>query len=400
MGDRPWLTLIGIGEDGLDGLTDASRKALNSADVIMAPDRHLGLIDQIGIPKIPWPVPFSDGIAKLLELKGRKVVVLASGDPFWFGAGSVLAQHLDHAEWQAFPGLSCFAMMANRLGWPLEKTTCLGLHAKPLSSLRPYLHHRRRLIVTLRDGDAVAGLARYLQESGFGQSQIHIGQSLGGGNERVETQTADTYEGPFVHPLCAAIDLCGDSGDRDLPLASGLPDDLFTHDGQLTKRPIRALALSALAPRYGEVLWDIGGGSGSIAIEWLLSDPSLQAMCFEQNETRADTIKENAHKLGVDRLKVFTGCAPAVLEGVEFPDVVFIGGGLNQELLTYLRTSLPAGTRLVAHAVTLESEAILASCQSDMGGTLMRIDLAHSQPIGRKRGWKSSYPVVQWSAML
>lgn len=397
MRDFPWLTVIGMGEDGLEGLTEASRKALFEADIVMAPKRHLEMIGSIDIAKIEWPVPFADGIPQLLDLKGQNVAVLASGDPFWFGSGSVLTRHLDTSEWRAFPATSCFSVMANRLGWRLETTACLGLHAKPMSRLRPYLSNGRRIIVTLRDGDAVENLTEYLCQQGFDESKIHIGQSLGGESECVSAHIVKDCTGQFAHPLCAAIDVVGSGG---LPVASGLPDGVFDHDGQITKRPMRALAMSALAPKYGELLWDIGGGSGSISIEWLLSDISLRAICIERDMGRADTIRDNARGLGVEHLNVVTGAAPNVLDGLETPNAVFIGGGLSKSLLEKLRDVLPKGTRLVAHAVTLESESVLAAAQAEIGGSLMRIELAESNPIGRLRGWKSSYPVVQWSAVL
>lgn len=343
MCDRPWLSFVGIGEDGLEGLGEASRKAIEAADVVMAPSRHLELVQDVDVTKVTWPVPFSDGIPVLLGLKGQNVVLLVSGDPFWFGAGSVVTKYLCEDEWQAYPNLSCFSLMANRVGWALEKTVCLGLHAVPVTRLRPYLSNGKRLIVTLRDGNAVSGLVDFLDQAGFGGSKIHIGQSLGSQHECISTHFVHACEGRFKHPLCAAIDLNGPAG---LPLASGLADDLFYHDGQITKRPMRALALSALAPRHGELLWDIGGGSGSIAIEWLLRHESMRAICVEKNPVRSKNIAENACHLGVDRLEIVTGSAPDALVDLEKPDVVFIGGGLSVVLLERLKTILPIGTRI------------------------------------------------------
>ena len=398
MAKGPWLTIIGFGEDGLDGLPAASLDALNCAELVMGPVRHLSLLGDVPQQTIDWPVPFSDGLEILRSLRGRRVVVLASGDPFWYGAGSVLARDFDPIEWVALPGLSCFSIAAARLGWPLDTTPCLGLHAAPLSRLRPYLARGTRLIVTLRDGAAFDDLHAYLTQLGFGDSILHVMEALAGPRERISKFKAD--EAPntdFAHPVCVAIDVQG--AGESLPKTSGRSDAWFAHDGQITKRPVRALTLSALAPRHGEHLWDIGGGSGSIAIEWLLADPSLHATCIEADPARADRITKNAVGLGVDRLHLAIGVAPKVLDDLEHPDVVFVGGGLSNEMLAYLTTLRP-GTRIVANAVTLEAEALLASAQAIHGGDLLRIELAQNVPLGRKRGWKSSYPIVQWSVTL
>ncbi|MGY3439877.1 precorrin-6y C5,15-methyltransferase (decarboxylating) subunit CbiE [Marinovum sp. KMM 9879] len=399
MSKAPWLTIIGLGEDGQNGLTTASLAALKAADIVMGPPRHLSLLGDLGVETIAWPVPFSDGIERLLALRGRRVAVLASGDPFWFGAGSVLARHLTPEEWQAFPGQSCFALAANRLGWPLETLTCTGLHAAPLTRLRPHLAPGTRIITTLRDGDGPQALAAYLVAQGFGDSTLHILQALGGPRETHTGIAASDLsdEASFTHPLCVAIDVAGTG--RAMALSSGQSDDWFDNDGQITKRPVRALTLSALAPRFGDHLWDIGGGSGSIAIEWLLSGRSLHATSIEADPTRAARITANAAKLGVDHLQVVTGRAPDALQGLRRPDAVFVGGGLSADLLDHLQTAAK-GARLVVNAVTLESEALVTQAQRTIGGDLLRVELAQAQPLGTLRGWKSAYPIVQWSFTL
>lgn len=398
MSDLPWLSIIGLGEDGIEGLSPASLAALNAAEIVMGPPRHLSMLPAGPWTRIEWPVPFQDGIPRLLELRGQRVVVLASGDPFWFGAGSTLARHLDAGEWQAFPAPSTFSRVAARLGWALDQVICLGLHAAPLTRLQPHLAAGARIIVLLRDGTAVSELAQFVLDAGFGTSQFVVCEAIGGPRERVRALTLDTaLRETFAHPVCAALDVSGDG--ITVPLASGRPDALFDHDGQITKHPIRALTLSALSPKPGEHLWDIGGGSGSIAIEWLLAHPSMQATSIEAQEDRAARIESNAMKLGVDRLRVIEGRAPAALDALEIPDAVFIGGGISDELLSAL-TRLRAGTRLVANAVTLEAEALLTDAQAKRGGALMRIDIAQAEPLGSKRVWKASYPIVQWSVTL
>ncbi len=378
-----------------------------------------------------WPVPFGEGITRVLGLRGQRVVMLASGDPFWFGAGSVITRHLRREEWHALPGVSVFSLAASRLGWALETTLCLGLHAAPLTRLRPYLAPGNRAIVLLRDGDAVSQLAGWLDGLGFGGSSLHVMQALGGPGERLRRTTAGRFAmDGIAHPVCVGLALAGmgvgvgdgadegvgedvDEGvsagvgdDADegvgavITLASGRCDALFDSDGQITKRPMRALTLSALAPRHGEHLWDIGAGSGSIAIEWLLGHRSTRATAIEARADRARRMRGNGDRLGVDRLHIVTGEAPAVLPGLERPDAVFIGGGLSPELLIWLQAHLRRGTRLVANAVTVESEALMGRWQAALGGDLLRVDLAHLAPLGAKRAWKPSLPVVQWRVIL
>ena len=399
MAEAPWLTILGLGEDGPDGLPPASRQALERAEVVMGPARHLALLPPSAAERIEWPVPFADGLPVLTALRGRRVVALASGDPFWFGAGSVIARTLGRDEWRALPGPSTFSLAAARLGWPLETTLCLGLHAAPLSRLRPHLAPGVRAILLLRDGAAVGALAGYLAGEGFGASRLTVLESLGGPAERITDAQADGLpQMAFAHPVAVAIVVRGDG--PVIPRASGIDDGLFDSDGQITKRPVRALALSALAPRPGEMLWDIGGGSGSIAIEWLLAHPGTQAISIEAREDRAARIRANADRLGVARLHVVRGAAPAALDGLAAPQAVFVGGGLSETLLTDLTARLSPATRLVAHAVTLESEALLSDWSHRLGGELLRIALSKAAPLGSRRGWRSAFPVVQWRVTL
>ncbi|MDX5979326.1 precorrin-6y C5,15-methyltransferase (decarboxylating) subunit CbiE [Vreelandella alkaliphila] len=393
--NAPWLTLLGWGEGGTQGLTAASRQALESAEVVFGARRHLRLLPPLNAEVIEWPVPFADGIAKLLNQRGRRVVMLVSNDPFWFGAGTTLAQHFSANEWQALPAPSTFSLAAARLGWPLERCTCLGLHAKPLTRIRPYLHVGRRLLVLIRDGAAVTELAALVNRLGFGDTQLTLLESLGSDNERIRHCRSDaSLPDDIAHPVAVALEVAGNG--PALPLTPGLPDHFFDHDGQITKQTIRAITLAALAPMPGERLWDIGTGSGSVAIEWLLAHTDNQAVGFEQNAERAARARSNANNLGVDWLEVKQGRAPEVLNDTTLPDAVFIGGGLSQALLDDLWQRLPMGVRIVANAVTLESEALLAHWHQQVGGELLRLELANAAPIGTRRGWKANYPIVQW----
>ncbi len=395
----PWLTIVGLGEDAPKGLPVASQSALEAAEIIMGASRHLSLLPPLNGERIAWPVPFSDGIDTLLRFRGRPVAVLASANPFWFGAGTTIAKHLERHEWTALPGPSTFSLAASQMGWPMERTGCFGLHAAPMSRLRPCLAPGARMIVLLRNGKAVSTLAAYLTRTGFGESRLCVLERLGGPYaRRTDCVARSLPDTAFQHPVCVAIDVAG-SGDV-LPLASGRPDTWFDNDGAMTKRPVRALTLSALAPHPFEHLWDIGGGSGSVGIEWLLCHPSLSATTIESCEERAARIVSNATTLGMEHLNVVIGTAPQALQDLQAPDVVFVGGGLSEALLDWLTGNLRPGTRIVANAVTLESETLITGAQARLGGELLRCELAQNAFLGDKRAWKAHYPIVQWSVVL
>lgn len=389
----PWLTIIGMGEDGGKALPDASRIALQNAEFVFGGARHLELVaGMTGAAQLhPWPIPFDT--AHLIAHAGRRVVALASGDPFWFGAGAVLAGSLPRGAWVSHPAPSSFALAANRLGWPLENTSCHGLHAAPFARIRPHLQNGARLLVTLRDGAAATKLAEYLTQIGFGASDLWLLSRLGGAHEIISQTRADRFDLPTpAAPVMAAIHAQG----IGLPRGFGLPDVLFQSDGQITKSPVRALTLAALAPRTGDVLWDIGGGSGSISVEWCLAGGLSH--CIEPRADRAANIAANAAGFGVDhRLHVVTGAAPDALANLPAPEAVFIGGGGSAVLLAALWPMLPQGCRVVANAVTLESESLLTAACAEYGGALMRIDIAHAAPLGRMTGWQPARPIVQWS---
>lgn len=388
-----------MGEDGPEGLSAASRRAIDRAEIIMGPPRHLALLGAVDAQCIAWPVPFADGIPVLKSHRGRRVVVLASGDPFWFGAGSALSRELAPSEWSALPGVSSFSLAAARLGWAIDGVICRGCHATPFERLTPDLAPGVRLIVTLRDGAAVARLAEFLCGLGFAASGLTVMEALGGPRERVRQATAETFDlDDVAHPVVVAVEVAGGVG--VVHKAGGQMDELFDHDGQITKRPIRALTLSALAPRPGERLWDIGAGSGSVGLEWLMADATTEAVAIEADATRAARIIENARRLGQDRMQVVEGTAPIALAGLPKPDAVFVGGGLTRDLLDWLFKNAPTSTRLVVNAVTLETESLVVDAAGRKGGSLMKIETSDAAPLGRFRGWKASYPIAQWSVTL
>jgi precorrin-6B C5,15-methyltransferase / cobalt-precorrin-6B C5,C15-methyltransferase len=390
---EPWLSIIGIGEDGLAGLSDASRKALADAETVFGGERHLKLaeIDSRGKP---WPVPFDASC--VLTRRGRPTAVLASGDPFWHGAGGSLAAYLAPDEWIAHPAPSTFSLAASRLGWSLEATLSLALHAAPFERLVPLLSRGARIICLLRNADAGEKLAHWLTSRGWGASRLWTLSALGGPREKIAQYRADSFApDETVGPLAIAIAADGAAG---LSRASGLPDDLFRHDGQITKRPIRALALSALAPRPGERLWDIGAGSGSISIEWALAGGT--SIAIETRDDRAANIFANSEAFGLThRVSIVAGTAPSALPGLAKPDAVFVGGGLDAAMFDAMWSLIPQGTRVVAHSVTLETEALLAELHERHGGDLTRIEIAQAAPLGRYRSWDASRPVVQWSVV-
>lgn len=389
----PWLTIIGIGEDGLAGLSEASRKALDEAETVFGGERHLALAG-VGSRGRPWPVPFDAKV--VLSCRDRPTVVLASGDPFWHGAGASLAEKLGNDEWIAHPAPSTFSLAAARLGWRLESVTCIGLHAAPFERLVPHLVRDARIICLVRDAAAVGALAKWLTERGWGASLLWTLEALGGPREYVGQHRVDLFA-EEVSANLVAVALWA-RGTQGIPRSSGLSDDLFVHDGQITKRPVRALALSALAPRPGERLWDIGAGSGAISVEWALCGGA--AIAIEAREDRVANIRKNAAAFGLaHRINVVTGKAPEALATLDAPDAVFIGGGLDHAMFDAVWPRLVPDTRLVAHSVTLETEALLGELHQRHGGELMRVELAHAAPLGRYRSWEAVRPVVQWSVV-
>ncbi len=394
MTGNPWLTIVGLADDTAEALPPASVAAIGSAEVIIGGPRHLDLVGA-GDRGHAWPVPFS--IAPVLAAKGQRTVVLASGDPFWFGAGGSLVDHLTPGEWQVLPAPSTFQLVAGALGWQMEEITCHGLHAAPFARLRGVLAPKARIICLVRDGAAPAALAEWLTGQGAGAAKLHICERMGGAHQRIRETTAAGFDLTDVAaPVAVAVELSAGVGQSR---ASGLPDDLFQNDGQITKRPVRALTLSALAPRQGELLWDIGAGSGSISVEWCLAGG--HAVAFEKNPDRAANIGQNIADFGVDhRMQVVTGDATALLAGQPLPHAVFVGGGGNAALFDQLFELLPEGTRLVANGVTLETEALLTQHHARRGGDLMRIELAQATPLGTMRGWQPARAIVQWSVTL
>jgi precorrin-6Y C5,15-methyltransferase (decarboxylating) len=395
-----WLTLIGIGEDGPAGLGEEARRQLSTASVVFGGERHLDLVRPlIGGEAHAWLSPFQQSVDLILARRGTPVVVLASGDPFFYGVGATLSRHVPAGEMIVFPSPSSFSLAASRLGWPLQDVTTLSLHGRPLDLIRPHLQAGRRILALTSDGDGPEALAALLQSLGLGRSALSVLEALGGPQERISTQLAAEFALDGVNMLnVCGIEVVAEEGSRIQPLGTGLDDSLFEHDGQITKREIRAVTLSALAPRRGELLWDIGAGSGSIAIEWMLADPSMRAIAVETSAERAARMRRNALNFGVPGLTVIEGTAPRALAGLPPPDAIFIGGGGSDAgVMDTAIDALKRGGRLVANAVTLEMEAVILAEHARRGGSLIRIDISRAAPIGGMSGWRPAMPVTQWS---
>ena len=392
-----WLSLVGIGEDGLEGLSPAARNRLARATLVVGGVRHLALASPISTPTLCWPSPIEDAIPALLARRGEPTCILASGDPFWFGVGTLLRRHFASEEMICLPALSAFSLAAARLGWSLQECATISLHGRALEAIIPHLQPSAKILALSWDGATPGKLARLLVERGMGRSNLTVCEAMGGASERLRTCPAEGFALTDVAALnTIALEVVAERGARVLPRAV-LPDEYFEHDGQITKRETRALTLSALAPRRGELLWDIGAGSGSIAIEWMLADPANRAIAIEQNPERAERIARNALALGVPALRVVEGRAPAALEDLPRPQAIFVGGGVSAPgaLEGYLATLAPAG-RLVVNAVTLETQSELVAAYKRWGGDLTQASFSHADPIGRFTGWRAAMQVVQW----
>nr|WP_282572264.1 precorrin-6y C5,15-methyltransferase (decarboxylating) subunit CbiE [Roseomonas acroporae] len=393
---------MGIGEDGVDGLSAAARTLLEGAEAVFGGARHLALAAPLLRGEAhPWPSPMTAAYPDILARRGRPVAVLASGDPFCFGVGNALAGLVPAGEFLCLPAPSAFALACARLGWALQDCATISFCGRPLAALAPLLQPGARVLALSADARTPAAVAAMLRANGFGPTRLHLLEALGGPRERRRSAPAHAAAFAAVDPLnLLALEVSALPGARVIPLASGLPDALFEHDGQLTKQEVRAVTLAALAPRRGELLWDIGLGSGSVAIEWLLRHPANRAIGLEPRPDRAARAARNALVLGVPGLQVVPGRAPAALAGLPVPDAVFLGGGAAGEgVLEAAWAALRPGGRLVANAVTIETEAALFAAHARWGGTLTRIGVERLDGVGRMHGFRPAMTVTQYAAV-
>lgn len=403
-----WLTIVGMGEDGFAGLGRASRRALlaahRNAHPIIGGARHIALLPrQLAAQAMPWPSPFS--IDAVLAKRGDPVCVIASGDPMLYGVGATLTRDLDPAEFTVFPSVSSLSLAAARMGWALQDVEIVSLVGRPLATLSRVLHDGARILVLSGDGRTPAAVAALFRATGLGASGITVLANLGGPHEHRTHACAAEWDAQANADAMAPLNVIAISCRRSLDdheaqhagvqLSAGLPDDAYEHDGQLTKRDIRAIVLARLAPRPGEVLWDVGAGSGSIGIEWMRAHPRCQAFAVEANATRQQFILRNRARFGVPSLILVPGTAPQALAGLPRPDAIFIGGGVTVPgVLDACWEALPVGGRLVANAVTLQSEMRLIDWRAQHGGTLSRFSVAHAAPLARFDAWRQALPVM------
>ncbi|MCF7531883.1 precorrin-6y C5,15-methyltransferase (decarboxylating) subunit CbiE [Pseudomonas petrae] len=396
----PWLTVVGIGEDGYKGLGKNARHALLQARQVFGSSRQLDLLPLcIGAERRQWPSPFS--LHGVLEQRGEPVCVIASGDPMLFGVGVSLSRQVPIDEMRVIPAPSSYSLAAARLGWGLQDVVTLSVVARPLAALNAHLQNGLRLLVLSNDGSSPAAIAALLRERGFGPSQMTVLEHLGGASERRVDATANEWSDPEIAALnLVAIECRAQPDALRLSPLGGLPDEAFRHDGQLTKRDVRAITLARLAPVPGELLWDVGAGCGSIGIEWMRAHPTCRAIAVESDEGRQHLIEFNRDALGVPGLQLIRGRAPDALEGLEQPDAIFIGGGVTREgVLHACWQNLRSGGRLIANAVTLQSEAMLVNWREEHGGELTRIHLAHTKPLGDFDTWRQTLPITLLEAI-
>lgn len=400
---QPWLTVIGIGEDGLAGLSQTALAALAAAEVVFGGKRHLDLIstDHSHAQHIAWPVPFSDAFDLVLAQQAKRVVVLASGDPMFYGVGASLTRYVPCEQMHIIPHPSSYSLAAARMGWPLQSVELVSVHGRPLELLHPFIHPGNRLLVLSNDGQTPMQVARLLSQRGFGSSRLTVLEHLGGPLERRMDAVANDWEDEAIADLnVIAVDCIVDAEARILPLTIGLPDDAFENDGQLTKRDIRAVTLARLAPLPRQLLWDVGAGSGAIGIEWMRSHPTCRAIAIEAHAARQAMIERNRAALGVPGLLLVKGEAPQALAELEMPDAIFIGGGVTDTgVLDACWQALKPGGRLVANAVTLQSEMVLFQWRQIHGGDLVRLSVAQAGALGSFDAWRQALPVTLLSSV-
>ncbi|GLQ06170.1 precorrin-6y C5,15-methyltransferase (decarboxylating) subunit CbiE [Sneathiella chinensis] len=395
---KPWLSIIGVGDDGLSNLSADAWAAIEGADLIIGGDRHLAMLPaETTTPTQSWPSPLMKLVENVLARRGDNICILATGDPMNYGIGVTFAKRLAASEMRVLPALSAFSLAAARMGWDLSRTVTLTLHGRPLELILPHLVPGARILALSDNGQTPANVAALLTETGFGPSSLTVLEHMGGTREARQEGTAKDWPASNSEDLnTLAIQVAADPGTPVYPTTPGLPDDAFFHDGQITKQEVRAVTAAALSPLPGERLWDIGAGSGSVGIEWMRCSPLNQAIAVETREDRVRMIERNRLKLGVPGLQIIQGMAPDCLADLPSPDAVFIGGGINTpSLFEACWQALQPGGRLIINTVTTEGEARILALHQSFGGSLTRLNIARSQKIGRFTSWKPFREVTQ-----
>ena len=397
-----WLSVVGIGEDGLSGLSAIARSLLDRAQIVVGGDRHLAMLPPDDTrEQLVWTSPLQATIDEIIRRRGESICVLASGDPMCHGIGVTLSRQIPISEMNVIPAASAFSLMCARLGWALADVETFSLTNRPIASIALSLYPGARLLVLSADRHTPNLVAGMLTQRGFGSSLMTVFERMSGDAERRIEGVAAAWNVLDLADLNAiAIEVTADRETLIFPRTAGLPDAAYLHDGQLTKREIRAVTLSALAPVPGELLWDVGAGCGSIAIEWMRSHRNCRAIAIERHPTRLQYIAENASTFGVPELQIVAGKAPEALANLPQPDAIFIGGGVTAEsVLESCWNALGEGGRLVVNAVTIESEFKVLQWHSLHGGELIRIGIQRVGAIGSFQGWKPLAPVTQWAVV-
>ncbi|PYE84677.1 precorrin-6y C5,15-methyltransferase (decarboxylating) subunit CbiE [Pseudoroseicyclus aestuarii] len=392
-----WLHIVGIGEEGLDGLTPATRAVVEAAEVIVGGERHHDLARGIGAERVAWPGPFDAMIGTIQGLKGRRVVVLVTGDPLWFSVGARIGRAIPPAEITYHPQLSAFQLAAVRMGWSLADVETLTVHGRPVETMIAFIQPDAQLLILTTGAETPARIAAFLTERGFGQSRMTVLANMGGREEARFDGVAERWDHQVPAFNTLAVDCVAAPDAALIPRVPGLEDSLFQSDGTMTKREVRAATLAKLMPMRGALLWDIGSGSGSVSIEWMRAARYARAIGIEPRADRRATAAANALALGTPRLELVEGEAPEALDALPAPDAIFIGGGLSEPVFEAAWAALRPLGRLVANAVTLESEAALMQLYARYGGSLAHIAVARAEPVGRLTGWRPAMPVMQWS---
>lgn len=414
----PWLYLIGMGADGLDGLSVQARQYLEEADVLVSSARLFSLMPEDGRPRIHWASPLRGTLPAINAHKGKTVAVIATGDPLCYGVGSWLLTKFSLEDMVIIPGTSAFALACARMGWAQQKTKLITLHGRDDSTIRDVIAPNQNIVVLSENASTPKIVSDQLQKMGFGTSSMTVFTHMDGPGEQrfdaVADQATKTFDKAFedddAHDLNAiAISCVASSGARVLSRAAGLPDDAFAPFGKMTKRELRALAIAKLAPQVGDVLWDVGAGSGSVSVEFLRLAPGGVAHTFDTDANAQAYQLENAQNFGLPNLMMSCRNAmPLSSDGlvVPRPDALFLGGGIDQDVIRAAMEHLKAGGRLVAHAVTIESEVHLMTAFEQYGGSLTRISIARSEAIKKQtdansghefHGFKPAMTVTQWA---
>ena len=393
----PWLHIVGIGEDGMAGLAPATRAVVEAAEVIIGGARHHRLSDTLSAERLDWPSPFDAVIGTLKGLRGRRVVVLATGDPLWFSVGARIGRSIDPGEITYHPQLSAFQLAAARMGWSMADVETLTVHGRPVEQMIAFIQPDARLLILTTGVETPGQIARFLSERGFGKSAMSVMAEMGGAQEARFDGVAESWNHVVPAFNTLAVECVAAPDAALLPRVPGLADDLFQSDGTMTKREVRAVTLAKLMPMRGALLWDVGTGCGSVAVEWMRAARYARAIGIEPRADRRAMAAANALALGTPKLELIDGEAPAAFAGLEAPDATFLGGGLSGEMYDAAWAALKPLGRLVANAVTLESEAVLIGLHERHGGDLVKLSVTRAEPLGAYRGWRPLMPVAQWS---